>query len=242
MKMSVLSYKAVFNYMLRWRAILYGAFSSFLHSHRSWSQEGEDQILRRIFEGQSKGFYIDVGAHHPTRFSNTFFFYLQGWTGVNIDACPGSMSRFRRVRPRDVNLELGIGEVEADRDFYVFNEPALNSFSRSLSLHRHESSSPYFIKKLARVKIFPLRDVLRRFVSEDQSIDFLSVDVEGNDLAVLKSNDWVRFRPLFVLVEQLGDNAVNVIDGPVGRFLSDNGYFFFAKTVNTVFFKDSMGS
>src|SRR4051794_14772116 len=67
----------------------------------SYSQEGEDMILRRFFEEHGKGFYVDVGAHHPKRFSNTYSFYKQGWSGINIDAMPGSMARFRRVRPRD---------------------------------------------------------------------------------------------------------------------------------------------
>jgi len=49
---------------------------------KSYSQEGEDMILRRIFERQSTGFYVDVGAHHPKRFSNTYFFYKKGWSGI----------------------------------------------------------------------------------------------------------------------------------------------------------------
>ncbi|MFT7246563.1 MAG: hypothetical protein ACI82A_003940, partial [Candidatus Azotimanducaceae bacterium] len=73
-------------------------------TNRSWSQEGEDQILRRIFEQQSTGFYVDVGAHHPKRFSNTFLFYKLGWQGINIDAMPGSMALFNRERSRDLNL------------------------------------------------------------------------------------------------------------------------------------------
>ena len=44
------------------------------YATKSYSQEGEDLILNRIFEYQQKGFYIDVGAHHPKRFSNTYFF------------------------------------------------------------------------------------------------------------------------------------------------------------------------
>ena len=51
----------------------------------SYSQEGEDMVLKRIFDKQTKGFYIDVGAHHPKRFSNTYNFYLKGWKGINID-------------------------------------------------------------------------------------------------------------------------------------------------------------
>lgn len=55
---------------------------------RSWSQEGEDQVLRRIFEKQAFGFYVDVGAHHPKRFLNTYVFYKSGWRGINIHAMP----------------------------------------------------------------------------------------------------------------------------------------------------------
>ena len=40
-----------------------------IYAIKSYSQEGEDMILRRMFERQQRGFYVDVGAHHPRRFS-----------------------------------------------------------------------------------------------------------------------------------------------------------------------------
>ena len=70
----------------------------------SYSQEGEDLVLARYF-AKSSLIYVDVGAHHPTRYSNTYLFYSQGWRGINIDAMPGSMDAFRRDRPRDINIE-----------------------------------------------------------------------------------------------------------------------------------------
>ena len=76
---------------------------------KSYSQEGEDLLLRRIFEHQKNGFYVDVGAHHPFRFSNTYLLYKCGWRGINIDAMPGSMRLFRRFRARDINIECGVG-------------------------------------------------------------------------------------------------------------------------------------
>ena len=72
---------------------------------KSYSQEGEDMILMRLFENQKMGFYVDVGAHHPKRFSNTYFFYKLGWKGINVDAMPGSMTAFNRIRARDINIE-----------------------------------------------------------------------------------------------------------------------------------------
>lgn len=80
------------------------------HHLQTYSQEGEDAILRRLFELTDKGFYIDIGAHHPQRFSNTYFFYLKGWNGINIEPRPGSSQLFNELRPRDINLELGISQ------------------------------------------------------------------------------------------------------------------------------------
>jgi len=68
-----------------------------------YSQGAEDIILASIFGNREKGFWVDVGAHHPQRFSNTYLFSLKGWTGINIDALPGSMAIFKKMRPNDIN-------------------------------------------------------------------------------------------------------------------------------------------
>ena len=83
-------------------------------------------ILNRFFERKRNGFYVDVGAHHPKRFSNTYTFYKKGWRGVNIDAMPGSMEKFKKIRPRDINLEFAISNKNGTLVYHMFNEPALN--------------------------------------------------------------------------------------------------------------------
>ena len=79
-----------------------------IYKNDSYSQEGEDLIINRLIDSKKNGFYIDIGAHHPFRFSNTYKFYKMGWNGINIDAMPGSMKLFREKRPRDINIECGI--------------------------------------------------------------------------------------------------------------------------------------
>ena len=206
---------------------------------RSWSQEGEDLILRRIFGGQGVGFYIDVGAHHPKRFSNTYLFYRRGWRGINIDAMPGSMKLFDKKRPRDINLEMGIGTNVGELDYYVFNEPALNGFSKELS-ERHESDSVYKLREIMKVQVQPLLQVLNSHLNSNQQIDFMSVDVEGLDFDVLKSNDWSKYRPKFVLAEILGSSLHEIQQGEIAQFMRDQNYVLYAKCVNTVFFQDSL--
>jgi FkbM family methyltransferase len=204
----------------------------------SYSQEGEDMVLKRIFDNQTNGFYIDIGAHHPKRFSNTYNFYLKGWKGINIDAMPRSMDLFNKIRPRDINLELGVGQNEEELNFYTFNEPALNSFSKELSETRDKAKDSYFIRDIIKVEVKPLYKILDIYLINSE-IDFLNVDVEGFDLEVLKSNDWSKYRPKFVLVEILSSSLHNIDKDPIFQLMKEKNYFIFSKQVNTVFFKDN---
>ncbi len=203
---------------------------------RSYSQEGEDMILRRLFEKQSDGFYVDVGAHHPKRFSNTFIFYSKGWKGINIDAMPGSMKAFNKQRPRDKNLEIPIAKEQKNLTYFQFNEPALNGFCEELAVSRDGSSSAYKIISKQNIEAYPLSVILDQHLDTDQSIDFLSVDVEGLDLEVLQSNDWLKFRPKVVLVEILDSFLDTIQNDTVYQFLTAHNYHLYAKAVNTVFF------
>lgn len=208
--------------------------NSFGFGIRSYAQEGEDLILQRLFEGQKRGFYVDVGAHHPIRFSNTYLFYKQGWRGINIDATPGSMELFRKKRPRDINLELAIAEEEAEADFYLFNEPALNTFDQQLASQRH--GPRYRVVQVRTIKKQPLAAVLREYLKLGQTIDILSVDVEGLDLEVLRSNDWQRFPARCVVVEAAEVNLSQLDRYETHQFLSQHGYEIWAKTANTLFY------
>lgn len=204
---------------------------------KSYSQEGEDLVLRRFFEGQNQGFYVDVGAHHPYRFSNTYLFYKKGWRGINIDAMPSSMRRFRKSRRRDINLEIPISDQPETLTYYAFNEPALNGFSRDLSSAR-DGFKGFKIIFQQPMYTSTLADVFTRHLPPRQIIDFLSVDVEGLDYKVLRSNDWERFRPRVVLVEILNTDISHISASEIGLYMTSNGYVAFAKTVNTVFFRE----
>jgi len=205
------------------------------YSLSSYSQEGEDLILDRIFGNKNAGFYIDVGAHHPFRFSNTYKFYLKGWRGINIDPLPGSMRFFNKFRKRDINLEVGIGEKEDTLIYYMFNEPALNTFDENLAKKRDGKNGYYIVTKLP-VKVYSLSNILEKYLPKQQEIDFLTIDVEGKDFEVLKSNNWHKYRPKVVLVEILSSSIEEILENPIYLLMKEKGYYFFAKTFNTCFF------
>lgn len=209
-------------------------FGRLAYRQTGFSQEGEDRVLARYFGDRANGFYVDVGAHHPFRFSNTALFHRRGWRGINVDAWPGSMMPFRRARPDDVNLEVGVAREAGSARFFIFNDPAMNTFDRDLA--ERYNRAPWFIERTVEVPLRPLASILEEHVPVGQAIDFASIDVEGKDLEVLESNDWSRFRPEMLLVEAIGGSLASVTEDPIGRLLTGHGYVPYAKTVNTLFF------
>jgi len=205
---------------------------------KSYSQEGEDMILRRLFEKQDTGFYVDVGAHHPKRFSNTYFFYKQGWRGINIDAMPGSMKLFNKIRHKDINLEKAVADKKQILTYYIFNEPALNSFSSELSEDRN-SQGNYFIKFTKDIETVTLDEILDSYLPKNQVIDFLSIDVEGLDFIVLKSINLEKYRPKIILIEILGSSLSEINNNEISKYLINYGYSVYAKAINTVIFIDN---
>lgn len=72
---------------------------------------------------------------------------------------------------------------------------------------------------------------------EGQPIDFLSIDVEGLDMKVLRSNDWQIYQPRVVLVEILDSTLEEIFKNEAYAFLQSQGYLLYAKAVNTIIFK-----
>ena len=204
--------------------------------HKSYSQEGEDMILRRIFENQIKGFFVDVGAHHPKRFSNTYFFYKIGWNGINIDAMPGSMKAFEQCRPRDINIEKPISSKKQVLTYYAFNEPALNGFSKEISESR-DGLNGYQIDFTKDIETVTLEHVLDLNLPAKQIIDFLSVDVEGLDFDVIKSINFEKYRPRVILIEMLGASLSEIGSSEISKYLAAQNYDCYAKSVCSVIFK-----
>ena len=204
-----------------------------------YSQEGEDMILSKLFAGQKNGFYVDVGAHHPLRFSNTYLFYKKGWSGINIDAMPGSMSVFEQERPRDINLEIPVSDTNGDLTYYIFNEPALNGFSKELSMSRDGLRGEYKIVETRVLKTRALSEILDEHLPKNQTIDFLSIDVEGLDFEVLSSNNWEKYRPRVVVVEVLSNSVEDLPLSKTYQFLKEHRYVCYAKTDRSTFFLEN---
>ena len=211
--------------------ILVNRYFFFEHLNRSYSQEGEDLLLNRYFKNKPLGFFCDVGSYHPKQYSNTYHFYLKGWRGINIDPRPGSKEIFNQARPNDINLELGIADQAGGKLVYnLYSNPVYNSFS-SEAVEEAEKTGEVL------VEIQRLEYVFDNYLPKGMSIDFLSIDVEGFDLEVLKSNNWDRYSPEVVVVEFFGESIQVFLESDIYEYLSGLGYRYFANTVNSYFFQ-----
>jgi len=204
----------------------------------SYSQEGEDLVLSRIFGSQRNGFYVDIGAHHPFRFSNTAIFYRRGWRGINIDPLPGTTKLFDKYRAGDINLEIGVGASSGQLTYYMFNDPAVNTFDKELA-EVCEKTGEFTRIGDKTVEVLPLSVILDRHLPLDQQIDFMTIDAEGLDFDVLQSNDWNRYSPTIIVLESLStaDSIEGTLAAPSVVFLAEHDYQLVGKTVNSVFLK-----
>lgn len=194
-------------------------------------------ILAKIFEGKINGFYVDVGAHHPQRFSNTYYFYLLGWRGINIDAMPGSMNLFNLLRPNDINLEIGISASCEKLIYHAFNEPAYSSLCQETA---EAYSNIYKFEKAfeKEIQTYSLCEVLDKHLPLNQTIDFLSIDVEGLDYEVLISNNWKKYKPTVVLIEDLQQNSIEEANkSKIAAFMKSQNYILSCKTKYTLIFE-----
>jgi hypothetical protein len=170
------------------------------------SQFAEDVALARLLP-DARGFYVDIGAFHPKFGSNTYLLWKRGWRGVNVDVDEYKMALFRRFRPDDTNLTIGISSKNGERNFY-FQEGesygSMSSFepqfsaSRGARLGRRVSSRVVPVRTLNWLLD---QHVPRSADGKQVAIDLLNIDVEGHELELLRDFDFARYRPRCICVE-----------------------------------------
>ena len=197
----------------------------------AYAQFGEDQVLAELVGTKTCGFYVDVGAHHPHRLSNTHLLYVRGWWGINIDPNRAAIDAFEAERPSDVNLCCAVGTANGTARLYAYDEPALNTLSDARAAVVGLPAGEII------VPVRTLNDILAEHVPPRLSIDLLSIDVEGLDLAILQSLDFDSYRPRLICVEIHDFDFERLSDEPVYRLLHSHGYRMVSMCLLTAIFR-----
>jgi FkbM family methyltransferase len=166
---------------------------------RSYSQYGEDVwLLSHLAEYSTQdAIYVDVGAHHPTRISNTYLLYRAGHRGVLIEPNRELLGLHRMFRRRDITISVGCGATPSLGAFHVSDTSVLSAFARTGD-EQHGSTAPRTLR-VEFVPVLPLDEILSKI--EFRWVSILSIDTEGMDHEVLAGAAETLNRTLFVCVE-----------------------------------------
>lgn len=180
-------------------------------------------IIDSLLGYKKNGFYVDVGAYDPHRFSNTKRFYKKGWRGINIEPNFSGYQKFLKNRKIGINLNIGIGQINSKSKFYKFIPNTLSTFSKKEADNYIKQG--YKLKDAIDVCVRKLADVLDQYY-KNKEIDFISIDTKGPDLLVLKSNNWRRFRPKLICIESVVHcmNEKGKKKNNIALFLKSVGY------------------
>ena len=208
--------------------------------HPSYSQAGEDQVVRYLLGllKIAKPTYLDVGTNHPYIANNSFYFYLRGSKGVCVEPDPSFYSLIKKHRSRDTVVQAGVSTGSAEKaQLYVFPHPysGWNTFLQEEAETRsRETGIP--IEKTVLVPLIHINELIAQHFHPHPN--FLSIDVEGLDLAILKSINFELYKPEVICVESITFSVSNEERkiNEISDFLNSKGYFLFADThINSIF-------
>ena len=186
-----------------------------------YSNWGLDMLADDFFKNKKNGIYIDVGSHQPFLNNNTYRLYKRGWVGINIDLDFNSIDMFNFFRKKDVNIQTAISNKEEERDLFFFhNRSAINTLSVASG-----SNS----KEIKKIKTRSLNDVIENSIFKDKKIDFVSIDVEGFELNVLKGFDLNKYKPDLIMIEFIDTKIKEYYLQNIDNILNSNIYIYMDK-------------
>lgn len=205
----------------------------------SYAQCNEDIIveafLRAKFASIGRNMstvrYLEIGGNHPVQTSSTYLLYRAwGARGYIIEANAGLAERLRDIRPGDRIIQTAVSDLfDKTVSFHVHELDELSSLSRESIV---DSSAAGLRGEVARVETVPnihINDFFKTYIQEP--LDFMSIDIEGLDLAVLQALS-PDYRPTVLQVECV-DSALLVL---LKQTLEPRGYQLAAMTeVNVIF-------
>ena len=203
---------------------------SFTTKKISYSYGGIDSLVANIFKDNNDGFYVDIGCGHPIKNNNTYLLSKRGWKGINIDLDEESIDLFNIYRKKDENINIAVSNDNKEVDLYFYHsKSAINTISKEAADYQNAK-----VSSLKKIKSKTLNEILDNSKFKGIQIDFLSIDVEGSELLVLKNFDFKKYSPKVIVVEYLdlslprleikNLNVNNVISSQLYNLITSNNY------------------
>lgn len=195
-----------------------------------YAEFAEDVMVNRILKKIEKGFYVDIGAYHPYKGSLTYNLYNRKWNGMNLDISKSSIDLFNIARPSDININCAISKFNGET-YYYENSP----INQQNSLIPQDSN-----QKKIKIQSYKLSEILK--MQNINSVDYINIDTEGNELEVLMGIDFSKINPILFTIEDNSFDLNNEIKKKKIIFLKEKNYELINIIGVTMFFvkKDSV--
>jgi FkbM family methyltransferase len=198
-----------------------------------YSEFGEDFIAAVLLSFKKDGFFVDVGAFRPKELSVTYYFYRKlNWNGLIVEPNPKAVKEFQEQRPKDKMINKGVAKEAGELTYYKFTDPTLNSFDPE-TFKKNESISI----GTETIPVEPLSKILEENVPAGKQIDLMNIDVEGLDLQALESNNWDKFSPTVIIIEDHKFQPENPMESQIVQFLKEKGYTLKANCLISLVFQ-----
>ena len=169
---------------------------------KQYSKNSEDKFLLKFFKSKLSGTYIDIGAFHPYRFSNTYLLYHKGWNGLNIDINKKSIDLFNIARPNDINLNIAVGHTNKKQTFYYKKKlHPMNTLNKDFARMFIDKN----IKK-NQIMTYTFDFILKKFFYK-KKVDLLDIDVEGSEYNIIKKINFKKVKFNLILIEITSFNS-----------------------------------
>ncbi len=151
---------------------------------KNFSQNSEQDIILKYFEGQKLGTYLDIGAYDPEVFSNTRALYELGWRGVLVEPAEMNYNVLKNYFKEDKATQIiqtCVGQYDGEVDFLDSGGDAIGTIVPSHAEKWAKGYGTNYTKVKSR--IVTVETLLKETLYK--KFDFVNIDVEDHDFQVL---------------------------------------------------------
>lgn len=198
------------------------------NDRRLHSQENQDYIVyENFFKNKKYGFFCDVGGNHPLKINNTLYFEQLGWDGISFEPLP-HMSKLWAEHRKAKLFPFALSDSKGKVTFTIVKDAT--GWQDMLSFVKETRYANYDYET---EEIQVQTEIFKEIMEQENitHIDYLSLDVEGHELNVLKGMDFDVVRINVLTIENNPPHCAIYGDENIRKIMFENHFILWGRIV-----------